>query len=97
MTKQKLINLMYKKYIKIILLVLWIIGIFIGGKFIDLLSIIFGAYTVIYFKSNGVEIKNFQAKYFRFKYSDSDLLISQIMSLLIGSFFFISGLVKLFS
>ena len=97
MTKQKWYNSNQKKYVKIILLTFGIIAIFIGGKFIYLFSTILGAYSVVYFKSNGIEIKNFQAKYFRYKYSDTDLFMAQIMSLLIGTLFFISGLVMLFS
>lgn len=83
-------------YLKVIFFILWILGIFVGGKFMNILVIIFGLYSAVYFKQVGIETKKFQER-IGFKYSDLNLRFAQMGFLIGGMLVSIIGLTLLFS
>jgi len=98
MNKKHLSEVM--KYAKIIFFVLWIIGIFVGGKFMLFLATIFSLYLAITFKQTGRKAIEWQIKlhkflHLKFEVSNFTIIYSQVMYLIIGSLFFIISLVKL--
>lgn len=99
MDVQKIYHSKPMKVGQIIFFILWIIGIFIGGKFIVLLVTILGLYSVIWFRQVGIEAMKQQRKLNKWmsrllKHPDSSFRGSSVTFTQV--MFLIGGLIMIF-